>query len=445
MIAYGISATGTSHLERGVPCQDSFWILPSQERDGTWVAAVADGVGSCANAREGSLVAAREAASFCARCLPVERDLPNVYSMVRTAMNWAFKEVTRQAERDGQPLESYDTTLTLAIFDGTRVVYGHCGDGGLFVLTRDGYVEEVTTPQHGRDGVTVLPLREGYRGWQIGTYDGDVASVLLVTDGMRSALVPGLLQLDGDDKPAGRHGVRAARGGAPSGQLATPADTAGRKAGQPRVYESLARLFADPAGMATERGGEERGAEGEDRLPTEKPQSDADEQAQATCALACDDGDDVDPAFFSDVRDFVVPGGALASGRTAVPDGATIPASASVPDGAPVTGKTPGGEPGSGSTGATEGPSPSPSPEAPYARLGRVFSERLGAGASARLAEVRASRMPDSLVGAVRDDRSVCVLANPHAPVAPRVWDEPEWERLRASWRRLAYPSLRQV
>lgn len=351
MIAYGISQAGRSHVERDLPCQDSNCVVPAAE-DGTWVAVIADGVGSAPRADVGSRIAAREAASFCAEHLPPDRSLTGTYSMVRTAMNYALKQVLRRAEADGEPSASYDTTLTLAIYDGARVIYGHAGDGGLFALRSDGGLVEVTTPQHGPDGETVIPLSGGYAGWEIGTYPHDVAALLLATDGMRAALRPSLLAMGGTrtTKP---HARRAAREKATEQNASgSTAEAAGSSlSDDPAIYAPLARFFADPR-------------EGLDVASAE--------------------------AFL-----------------------------ASEPDAA----------------------------GAYYERLALLLGAEHSVSAAEELARMRVAAMAEQLVGAVRDDRTIAVLANPDAPLAPERfahYREPDWKALAEAWNKALYPALAQ-
>lgn len=377
MIAYGISQAGRSHIERGLPCQDSHRILPAQE-DGVWIAGVADGVGSAAHAEVGAQIAVREAVSFCARCLPPDRSLAGTYSMVRTAMNYALKQVLREAQDSGEPPASYDTTLTLAIYDGTRVIYGHAGDGGLFALRCDGAIVEVTTPQHGADGQTVIPLSGGFQGWEIGTYPHDVASLLLVTDGVRAALRPTLLALgaregatEADAKAdAGASAETGAKAGTPAGANAKANAPAGAAAdagaSDPGIYQPLVRFFADPRGLAGEH-----------------PAAGA---------------SDVDDALLAAISDML-----------AGQEGAAV--------------------------------------DAYHHRIATLLARDAHPDAAGQLERLHAAGMGERLLRAVRDDRSVVVLANPdaalRAPATP--YREPSWDALADVWERTLFPALTQA
>lgn len=118
----------------------------------------------------------------------------SIKSMMRTAYNYALKCIYREAEKTGNPVESYDTTLTMVIYDGHRIIYGHSGDGAILGLTQYGNYVEITSPQKGADLVSVLPLRAGYTQWVIDSYEEDLVAVLLVTDGMLETICPYLLK-----------------------------------------------------------------------------------------------------------------------------------------------------------------------------------------------------------------------------------------------------------
>ena len=218
---YGFSIPGKSHLQQDKPCQDAHYIR--QLENGWFVGAVADGVGSCAHAEEGSAIAVKSAVDFVCECMPVDYSMISIKSMLRTAFNYALKQVYRHAEAAGQPAESYDTTLSLAIYDGSRIIYAHSGDGAVIGLTTFGQLVEITRRQKAEDGVSLIPLRSGYTTWEIDTYEEDLAGVLLVTDGVPDALSPYLLKI-----------------------------SAPHTSSSPGLYMPMGSWLADPAGIPEE-------------------------------------------------------------------------------------------------------------------------------------------------------------------------------------------------
>jgi hypothetical protein len=192
IINYGFSLVGKSHVTRNVCCQDSHKIKKME--NGWYIAAIADGVGSAKNSHIGSKIAVDTVVSFCNEFMPWDYSVIGIKSMLRTAYNYAFKQILRESKKSGEPIESYDTTLTVAIYDGHRIIYGHSGDGAIIGLTIYGNYVQITKPQKGADLVSVLPLRSGYTEWSIDTYDEDLAAVMLMTDGMLETLCPYLLK-----------------------------------------------------------------------------------------------------------------------------------------------------------------------------------------------------------------------------------------------------------
>jgi hypothetical protein len=188
---YGHSIIGSSHFTEGLSCQDANKFI---NLDNGWVvAAVSDGVGSAKNSSIGSNIAVETAVKFVAENLPLSYRENGIKRAIYLGFNAALKQIIRRAEIDKQCLESYDTTLSLVVFNGVNLYYGHSGDGGIFGLTKSGVYTEITKPVKGQDGITVVPLRHGEDTWFIDAYREELSSVLLVTDGVRDALKPYML------------------------------------------------------------------------------------------------------------------------------------------------------------------------------------------------------------------------------------------------------------
>ena len=185
---YGHSLAGKSHLSRSIDCQDA---NKYRELEGGWVvAAVADGVGSASNAKKGAEIAVDVAVDFVAENMPLSFRENGIKRAIYLAFNAALKTIMIQADQEGYPLESYDTTLSLVVFNGVKLYYGHAGDGGIFGLTVYGEYIEITKPNVGKDGTSVIPLRFGEDTWIIDAFRENLTSVLLVTDGVRAAIRP---------------------------------------------------------------------------------------------------------------------------------------------------------------------------------------------------------------------------------------------------------------
>ena len=192
MITYGFSITGKSHIARGTGCQDAHKIRKLE--NGWYIAAAADGVGSAEKSHIGARIAVETVVDFCEECMPYDYNQISIKSMIRTAYNYALKKIMQEAKTNGEGVELYDTTLSMVIYDGQRIIYGHSGDGAILGLTRYGKYIEITTPQKGLDMISVMPLRAGYARWEINSCEEDLAAVMLVTDGMLDTISPYLLK-----------------------------------------------------------------------------------------------------------------------------------------------------------------------------------------------------------------------------------------------------------
>lgn len=182
MISYGFSIQGKSHQDRNTVCQDSNKIIKLR---GNWMLGmVADGVGSALRSDVGSKLAVELLGSFCKKNFSDQMTDQKLESLLLQGYKYAMKGIAQYAEKEKQPLEYFDTTLSVALYNGEKVIYGHAGDGGILVRLNNGKTIPLTERQKGTDGSSVVPLRAGEAFWVFGTYDGKVASVLLVTDGL---------------------------------------------------------------------------------------------------------------------------------------------------------------------------------------------------------------------------------------------------------------------
>ena len=184
--SYSFSLIGKDHLRTNTPCQDHSDIIHLQ--NGWTIAAIADGVGSASRSEEGSKIAVASALKFCSENFPTSTDTKSVLAMLLLAFHRAFGDICEHAEHESTELEAFDTTLTVACFYKGMLFYGHCGDGGIFVVNRFGEASEITTPQKGEDGDSMIPLRFGAKYWVFGQHSENVPTVLLATDGVRDKI-----------------------------------------------------------------------------------------------------------------------------------------------------------------------------------------------------------------------------------------------------------------
>ena len=190
MFAYGFSLTGTSHLKNETVCQDANKI--DRAKNGWVVAAIADGVGSAMHSDVASKIAVEASVKSCISEINNAKDKPDMPKIVENAFTQAFNEIDKTCWSSEHVVTDYDTTLSLAIYDGKHIAYGHSGDGGIIGLRMDGEYVRITEPQK-TEGIYVIPLRAGKDTWVIGRAENEYAAVLLATDGVYDAFFPYLL------------------------------------------------------------------------------------------------------------------------------------------------------------------------------------------------------------------------------------------------------------
>lgn len=186
---YAVNLPGPSHIDQGIPCQDSYEIAFS---DGAAIAAVADGVGSERYSDLGSAIAAKEVVEACKQNLPSCTSEQDVLDMMRAAYWRAYDAVLEGAAAMGKPANEFDSTLCTAILDGGTLHWGQSGDSGIVAAMKDGTYRLVTRMQRDDEGrVYTLCFDER---WKFGTLH-DVSTVMLCTDGVLENMAPLVLRV----------------------------------------------------------------------------------------------------------------------------------------------------------------------------------------------------------------------------------------------------------
>jgi serine/threonine protein phosphatase PrpC len=189
--SYGFSSVGSSHSNKGVGCQDANNCVSIG--NGWVVAAIADGVGSCKYSDIAASIAVDVSVRVCVDEITKDGGECDLLKVIANAFTQAENAIADRSFSENHLITDYDTTLSLVIYDGKHVTYGHSGDGGIIGLTVEGDYVKITSPQKS-EGIYVIPLRAGKDEWVIDCAKEEFASILLATDGVYDIFFPYLLK-----------------------------------------------------------------------------------------------------------------------------------------------------------------------------------------------------------------------------------------------------------
>ncbi len=178
---FAASATGKSHADRGVPCQDAFAHALVGD---VLIAVVCDGAGSARYSQAGAEFIARSVVHALSTRVGQGEELPElsgdqfeqaVASVIGLARN-ALQEVARAA---GAGMADYASTLVGVVATPERGSFFHIGDGvgvaqpcdttavpDISLPANGEYANETyfVTGPHWRERLKVLPIRQPLRG-----------------------------------------------------------------------------------------------------------------------------------------------------------------------------------------------------------------------------------------------------------------------------------------
>lgn len=184
ILNYNFSIQGQSHKEDNIVCQDYSGILEM----GTWnLAVVADGLGSCKYADIASKLAVETVIKIVRICFPYTGE-ENFIALMRMALHGAENTIERYAFKNNYDIHECETTLAMALFNGTDLYYANSGDSGIIALDNYGKYHVLSKKANDEYG-GVYPLSErGY--YEVGKADFRASTVICMTDGLLDWVVP---------------------------------------------------------------------------------------------------------------------------------------------------------------------------------------------------------------------------------------------------------------
>ena len=205
---YNQTISGKSHIEEGTQCRDANGV--TRLENGCIIAAVAKGLSGTMN----SAAAASVAVVSSIRLLKEHSELIDfsdkeaLRALIYLSFFAAQKKIEFYAEINGISPQDCDTTLTIAVYDGKSVAYGHSGyGGGIITLDEFGTYRRLTPVQIGDTHDEKYSLRTGRGKWSFGFSDEErICSVLMATDGLFDVFCPQILAMMSN--PVDIHEVR---------------------------------------------------------------------------------------------------------------------------------------------------------------------------------------------------------------------------------------------
>ena len=174
---------GKKHARKNKPCQDA--CSTGISGDGWIVMTVADGVSSSPFAEEAASTAVKAVVAFWREFKTCFQGEEEISSVLRASMNYALMETDRISEGRREPY-SFETTLLIVLVNRRKqeMYYSWAGDGGIYVVSKEGRVERLIDIQRDEEE-SVYTLSTGPEYWQTGSRDiSDIRSILMVTDGI---------------------------------------------------------------------------------------------------------------------------------------------------------------------------------------------------------------------------------------------------------------------
>jgi hypothetical protein len=194
------SVRGTSHDERGLPCQDAHAFIARS--DGVLVAAVADGAGSASQSAVGATIAAegavevldghldllaRSPAGFAAEGEAPDAGVPEAWHAIMLgALRAGARRIEQLADSEGRKSRDYACTLTCLVATPNAVITGQVGDCAAVVQLSGHGLVTVGVPQRGEyaNEAYFITMPEAPDLLDVSVVEGQARAVALLSDGL---------------------------------------------------------------------------------------------------------------------------------------------------------------------------------------------------------------------------------------------------------------------
>ena len=198
LATFNITQQGSSHFAAHRECQDASItgvVSLIGNNSSVVISAIADGVGSCEYSDIGARIAVNSAYDYIREHLKscCILDSKVVLSVLKSSFENALQEIINYTRRNQLSPVLFDTTLTVTVFDGENLYFGHIGDSGIVALFSDGTYRLITTRHKGEEIGSVYPLacREQWEFKQISSH---VVAFVAMTDGVLDFCVTNNMQ-----------------------------------------------------------------------------------------------------------------------------------------------------------------------------------------------------------------------------------------------------------
>jgi Protein phosphatase 2C len=188
------SVQGTSHIESGLPCQDSSLcrVLTSPNGDDFLILVASDGAGSASRSEEGSHILCQYFMVKLTRYIEQgwmqhQIDESRIRKSIEILTRHAAQTIKNLAKTQGVEKREFAATLVLAIVGQGKSIFSQIGDGGI-VVNCDGGYDPVFWPQSGEYANMTYFITDDFavKNLQFKVLNKVIDEIAVFTDGIQS-------------------------------------------------------------------------------------------------------------------------------------------------------------------------------------------------------------------------------------------------------------------